>query len=130
MPWQYSIPTGTLTDPNGVREAVGYSGHPPHINDAAAIGMEAIGPCPPGSYTIGPPHDSPKTGPYTLTLTPDTPTAAYIASLGRDPASFRVHGDVIGHAGEQIASDGCLIFPLPVRMEMWESSDHSLIVAL
>ena len=126
--WVYHIPTGILVDPNGVRQAQGYSGHPPHVNDASAIGLVAVGPCPPGSYTLDPPQDSPKTGPYTLTLIPDAATNAFIASLGRDPESFRVHGDLVGHVGEQLASDGCLIFPLAVRTEMWESTDHAVSV--
>jgi hypothetical protein len=129
--WTYEIPTGILLDPSGVKEDTGYSGHPPHVNDVNAIGIEGVGPLPPGNYTFAQLiEDDPETGKYTIVLVPDVATRAYIISLHRDPDSFRMHGDLIGHAGQDLASDGCLIFILQTRMTGWGSPDHALQAVL
>lgn len=125
--WTYEISTGKMYDPQTIIAGSGYSGHPPHVNDVSAVGLKAIGPIPPGNWTLGSLIErDPNTGEYTIVLVPDAPTRAYILSLGRDPDSFRCHGDFIGHVGQCLASDGCIVQILPVRMEMWESLDHGL----
>jgi hypothetical protein len=67
-----------------------------------------------------------KHGPDVIVLEPDAETRARILAMGRNPDSFRLHGDrkepPLG-----LASDGCGILPHPDRMLMWSSSDKDLL---
>lgn len=98
----------------------GYAGHGAGRNNPRAQGQHDIGPLPCGSYTYGPPHTNPKTGPVTLDLRPD----AENAMLGR--ADFREHGDNPTHD----ASEGCVIMPRPVREGVREGDRLTVVASL
>lgn len=119
--WNYEITTGKLTNADGEVEGIGYSGHPPHVNDADAVNIPDVGPIPPGLYSIGPPHQSDH-GPYTLSLTPHDENEMF----GR--SGFLCHGDRIDAPGKQLASLGCIILSRDCREQLWQSSDHILKV--
>lgn len=120
--WTYRQSDGHLLDASGALAAVGYSGHPPHVNDPAAQSIADVGPIPRGLYSIGAPRDDPKTGPYSL------PLAAHGGNEMFGRSGFLIHGDLIGHVGAQIASDGCIVLSLGARVNVWESGDHILRV--
>jgi hypothetical protein len=65
-------------------------------------------------------------GPYVIILTPSAETRQRVSDLGRDPDSFRIHGDSIARPG--YASQGCIILGHPARFAMWTSLDHELNV--
>lgn len=118
--WTYKQSTGELFDANGKLAGNGYSGSPAGKNNPAMQNVPFVGPIPRGAYTVGDPHDSPKTGTFTLDLTPDATNQMF----GRD--EFRMHGDSIKDPGT--ASDGCIIMPRTVRDTVWQSVDHRLQV--
>jgi Protein of unknown function (DUF2778) len=108
--------------------AVGYSGQPPHKNFPADEGLEGLGPIPAGVWKMtAMVPESAKHGPDVIVLEPDEETRLRIVTLGRDPDSFRMHGERLnGPPG--FASDGCIIMPRTVRMACWNSTDHDLTV--
>lgn len=77
-----------------------------------------VGPTPQGTYTIGPGHYSPHTGPNTMNLTPAPGTDTF----GRD--LFRIHGN----NAKNDASHGCAIAPPNVRTQINNSVDRILQV--
>jgi Protein of unknown function (DUF2778) len=116
--WTYSQTTGTLSNPN--HSFTGYAGAPGHVNNPSAQELHGLGPLTRGRYTITAPYDNPKTGPFTLNLTP-----AYTNTMfGR--GDFRIHGDN-SHAN-QTASEGCIILPRIAREAIWNSHDQQLEV--
>jgi hypothetical protein len=123
--WTYEISSGKMYSDAGELLDIGYSGQPPHVNDFSAVGEVGIGPIPAGSWEIKGPEDSPKTGPYTLTLVPNEATMAHVISLNRDPVSFRIHGER-AQPPPGYASDGCIILPRAIREQIWNSGDHEL----
>ncbi len=110
MEWTYEVKTGKLYEPEGECIAIGYSGMGNAKNNPMMEQVHGQGPLPRGSYTIGPAHTSPHTGPITMDLDPLPGTEVFGRSL------FRIHGDSIAHPGE--ASHGCIILPRPVRQEI------------
>ncbi|SRR5579885_2793593 len=120
--WIYAIATGLMRRDSASGAFQGYSGKGHTLEDGrnnpALCNVPNVGPIPPGTYTIGEPHTSPNTGPYTMALdpTPDTNT------FGR--SEFRIHGN---NAADD-ASHGCIILPPDARHAIWESGDHSLVV--
>lgn len=98
----------------------GYSGAARGLNNPALQAARGVGPIPQGRWTIAGRHDSPNTGPCTLTLCPDPGTATF----GR--SAFRIHGDSLAHPGT--ASHGCIILPRAVRDAIWASGDRILQV--
>lgn len=119
--WTYEQSTGHLTR-DGKLRGVGYSGHPPHVNDPHAENVKMVGPICRGDYDINAPISHPHLGPVSLALTPHATNNMH----GR--GSFFVHGDLIGHEGEQLASDGCVIMLRLIRQAMWDEGDHLLRV--
>ena len=120
MTWTWHQSTGLLTrDQKSWR---GYSGAARGRNNPALQAAIGIGPIPQGRWTIADRHDSPNTGPCTLTLVPDPDTATF----GR--SAFRIHGDSIAHPGT--ASHGCIILPRAVRDAIWRSGDRNLQVVV
>lgn len=117
--WTWDQSAGTLTR-DGLIEGRGYAGHQYGKNNPDAQDAPGIGPVPRGMWTIGEPHTSPTTGPFTMNLDPEPGTD----TCGR--SAFRIHGDSIANPGE--ASHGCIILPRPVRVEIWTSGDHTLQV--
>lgn len=128
MPWTYHQATGLLNRPDGTLAAVGYSGHAAGKNCCAMESIKCVGPIPRGSYTAWDVHDSPpgphSTGKLSIRLRPDAATRAFILSLGRDPASFLIHGDNADHT----ASEGCIIMPRTVRAEVAAAKDAVIVV--
>lgn len=120
MSWLYQQINGFMLV-DGALVGVGYSGHPPHVNDPAAQNLHDIGPIPVGTYLITAPHDS-SHGPYTLGLTPDPTNDMH----GR--SAFLIHGDRVDAPGMKLASLGCIILSRDVRRAIWESGDRVLQV--
>jgi len=82
-----------------------YSGTGPGRNNPDMQDVPNVGPIPQGPWQVGPPYNSPNTGPSTIPLTPlpgnqcsDTP---------RDCSSFRIHGN----NSSNDASTGCIVLP-------------------
>lgn len=114
---QYEQSSGTWTLPNG-DVLHGYSGHGDGRNNPAMENNAGVGPCPRGLYTIGAPHVSEHTGPYTMNLEPVEHDAC-----GR--TLLRIHGDNVTHN----ASHGCIIIPgLINREKIWIGEDHKVTV--
>lgn len=116
--YTYEITTGKWINDAGTVLGIGYSGKGPDKNNPASEGLRAEGPIPQGRYQIeGPPEDTHDHGPFVLVLAPDEATRQHILELGRDPDSFRLHGDSIPHPGG--ASEGCIIQSRDVREGVW-----------
>ena len=118
--WTYSQSTGTMSH-NGQTIAIGYSGHEQGKNNPDLQRVPNVGPIPQGRYFIGPPHDSPKVGPFAFPLEPATETNTF----GR--SAFMIHGDSIVHPGT--ASEGCIILLRDARNQIAASGDNELTVA-
>lgn len=127
--WQYEQISGKLRDSDGNVVGIGYSGGGDGKNNPLMEHVVDVGPIPAGTYTIeGPPINTKAHGPYVLKLTPDANTTAFIKSLGRDPATFLMHGDSIPHPGT--ASEGCVIQDRMTRERVNSTlaTDNTLIV--
>lgn len=122
MSWIYEQFTGRLIDPSGKCAGVGYSGHPPHVNDPDAERIANFGPLPRGSYTILFPRDTNSHGPFVLPLSP------YAGNDMFGRSEFLIHGDEVAHPGEREASRGCIILPRELREAIWNSGDHRIQV--
>lgn len=123
--WIWEIKSGKVFDDTGTLIALGYSGgdkglHPEAVNNVEFVDIHNLGPIPEGDYTICAPREDDHTGPYTLDLIPDPANVMY----GR--SGFRIHGD--NKHLNQSASEGCIILPIGVREQIWESNDHHLRV--
>lgn len=119
MPWIYHQRTGELTR-GAVTLRGGYAGRGTGRNNPAMEQVRGTGPLPRGSYTIDPPRDSRHVGTYAMPLTPLPGTQTY----GR--SAFYIHGDSHAHPGE--ASDGCIVFGLNARQQVWASGDRQVDV--
>lgn len=120
MTWAYKQSTGWIAH-NGKNIAKGYSGAGDGKNNPEMQDVPNIGPIPVGKYTIGDPSDTKTHGPYVLDLTPDPENEMF----GR--FAFLIHGDSVVNPGT--ASEGCIILPRKVRVQIWESGDRELMVA-
>ena len=120
MSWTYEQSTGKLYDPEGELVAKGYSGMGVGKNNPALQNVVDVGPLPTGIYTICPPEDSPKHGPYAMALVPDPGNNMHNRS------GFMLHGDSKQHPGA--ASEGCVILDAATRHAIWASTDHMLDV--
>jgi RHS repeat-associated protein len=129
--WIYSQSTGQLThvDASGKVDYTangGYSGYGAGLNNPAMQNVSAkqhgdpAGPIPQGTYSIGPPHYSPNTGPMTMNLDPIKGTNTFGRTL------FRIHGDNSAH--NHTASMGCIIEPPNVRKRIADGHDNCLKV--
>lgn len=102
--------TGILTDANDFHIGEGYAGHGDGLCTPSMQDVVGVGPLPRGIYRIGQPHDSPHTGKFTMDLEPDPANEMFGRSL------FRIHGD--NALEDHSASDGCIVMPLMVRLEI------------
>lgn len=120
--WTYSQSRGRITrDNDPASYPLCYSGKGDGKNNPQFQGVVDVGPIPQGRYTIGEPIlKTPLHGPYVLPLTPATSNIMF----GR--AGFLMHSDSIVHPGE--ASEGCIVCPYSLRIEIWQSGDHDLTV--
>jgi hypothetical protein len=98
----------------------GYAGHGQGLNNPGMQNVHDVGPLPQGTYTIGPEHNNPHTGPATMNLTPDPANNM----AGRD--AFRIHGD--NARGDQSASNGCIVLPRNARDNINNGGDNTLVV--
>jgi hypothetical protein len=121
--WTYNSSNGNMTR-NGQLVATGYSGHGDGVNNPTLESEPDIGPIPCGLWIMSLPAvgDHPQLGPTVIQLTPANGTVTF----GR--GGFFIHGDEIGHAGEDIASHGCIIMPAVVRETISGSGDTDLEV--
>lgn len=117
---KYNQATGELFDNEGRLIGKGYAGKGIGKNNPSMEDVKMIGPLPKGIYAIGEPYDSPHTGPFTLPLIPNPSNQMF----GR--SDFKIHGDNIENPGN--ASNGCIIFPRAIRMQINASSDKRLEV--
>lgn len=92
------------------------------LKQATADDPGDYGPLPRGIYTMQPPEDTPKHGPFVMWLTPDPANEMF----GRSGMGW--HGDSIEHPG--LASLGCICSPRTTRELAWQSNDHRLQVIL
>ena len=119
----YEQSTGRWFLSNGTLLGTGYAGHGEGKNNPDKEAVKMVGPLPRGTYSATRLIlDDPHTGWYTIVLEPDAPTREKILSYGRDPDSFRIHGDEVDHPGE--ASDGCIVQMRTTRLEFWEGGDR------
>ena len=109
----YQIDAGCLTIHVGALPdyvAYGYSGLEECKNRSNRVEIRGRGPIPPGTYKIGPPFTSKKSGPITMRLVPVEGTD----TLGR--SAFEIHGDSIEHPG--MASEGCIVMKREARLRV------------
>lgn len=98
----------------------GYSGNEEGLNNPDEEDVPFVGPIPEGTYSIGSPYDSAKTGPNSLPLTPEYGTDTY----GR--SSFLIHGD--NSAADFSGSEGCIVTGPSARATIINSDDNTLEV--
>jgi hypothetical protein len=124
--WHYKQNTGRLYDNTNKLIAIGYAGgncgkNREGINNHLMQDKPNIGPLPVGTYTMMEVEEGHPTGPFTIVLQPDSTNIMY----GR--GGFRIHGDTVIR---QSASEGCIVLARPIREQMWDSSDHQVIVEI
>lgn len=117
--WLWLQKTGELLH-NGVRVGQGYSGFEDGCNNPDMQDQKSKGPIPCGTWDIYAPFSHATKGPYVMRLLPRKETKAF----GR--RGFLIHGDSIRNPGT--ASLGCIILSRALRMRIWESGDHELLV--
>lgn len=118
----YEQSTGAMSDESGLID-IGYSGFAEGLNNPAMQMDHDLGPIPAGDWEIvGPPIETPNHGPFVLRLVVKQGTPTF----GR--SGLLIHGDEIAHAGEHIASRGCIILDRATRERIWASGDRDLIV--
>jgi lipoprotein-anchoring transpeptidase ErfK/SrfK len=124
LDWVYSQTSGQMShvDGNGnsTPVATGYSGNGEGLNNPDAEGFQNQGPIPQGEYEIGQQQDSKNTGPGVLPLIPNASNNMFNRS------AFQIHGD--NTAGNQSASNGCIVLPRNIRDLIANSGDNVLIV--
>lgn len=121
--WIYSQSKGILWLREGdetKRVGVGYSGHPPYVNDPTAQALKARGPIPSGVYRVGRPFDHVRLGPVVFFLDPDVKNNMH----GR--SGFFIHGD--NEYGNNSASHGCIILKRSVRERIRIENVRRLVV--
>jgi hypothetical protein len=119
MTWTYSQTTGELTH-NGTFQGTGYSGTGDGRNNPDMQNVQAVGPLPQGTYTIGGAYQHPHLGPCVMNLDPKEGTETFGRSL------FRIHGDNAAHN----ASHGCVILGPAIRHAIADSDDNNLVVTV
>lgn len=121
--WVYEQSSGYLYSPSGHKmEPAGYAGNGPGLNNPEMESVRDTGPLPSGVYDMDAPLDHSQLGPFAIPLIPRAENEMY----GRN--GFYMHGDEVAHAGEHLASDGCIIQTRAIRQAAWLSLDHVLTV--
>lgn len=127
--YKFSAKTGQfrIENMNMTLLGTGYAGRDQGKNNPAYESVKGIGPLPAGRYY---PEElfehHPTVGAYAIRLRPDDATRAIIASYGRNPDSFFLHGDAREHPG--LASHGCIVQQLAVRQKVWAEKDWIEVV--
>jgi hypothetical protein len=120
MAWTYVQKTGVLSH-DGEPIGTGYSGNAVGLNNPDTQDKVGVGPIPCGTYRIAPAHEPPDhLGPMALPLIP----ARENNMFGR--SAFFIHGD--NAAMDHTASNGCIILARPLRREVIDSDDTTLVV--
>ncbi len=120
MTWVFQQSTGNLSR-NGRFLLKGYAGKGPGKFNPNMEGRPEVGPLSRGKYVItGHPFHHPHTGGYSIRLQPDPGNNMF----GR--SGFLIHGDSVKHPGQ--ALNGCIILPLPIRQQIWNSGDKQVEV--
>jgi hypothetical protein len=117
---KYDRRTGYLTRSGGSLLGIGWAGQGKGYNNPAMDDVDKVGPLPAGFYTLQEPHDSPRTGKYTMNLLPDPSNDMKGRSL------FRCHGANADHPAT--SSEGCIVQLHGTRVAMWTEGDHYLQV--
>lgn len=120
--WTYEQKSGLILWPSGEKLSTGYSGNGEGLNAPEMESVHGVGPIPCGTYTMQEPVNSPTHGPFAIPLVPDPANQMF----GR--SAFLIHGDEIAHAGEHLASHGCIVTGVFTRKTMWESQDRLVMV--
>lgn len=120
--WAYNQTTGELLRANGTVAGIGYSGRGAGLNNPAMQDKAFEGPLPCGLYNIGEAFTHEHLGPVTMKLAPFDDHLMF----GRD--EMCCHGDEKAHAGQHLASDGCMIQDRNARLELSRSQDRVLKV--
>ena len=120
----FQVSTGDIGI-DGACVGSGYSGAPGHVGITADIALHALGPIPPGLYTINDPLTHPVLGPCCMALTPDPSNTMY----GR--GSFYIHADNASKPPRS-SSEGCIVAPPDVRHAIAGhlATDRNLTVTL
>lgn len=121
--WTYSQTSGELKR-DGSLVGIGYSGHGAGVNNPDLESVHDVGPVPRGLWIIGAQEEHSTHGPCVMPLSPKEGTD----TLGR--SEFLMHGDLLAHPGERLASLGCIIMPKYVREQVAASPDRDLEVTL
>jgi hypothetical protein len=131
--WTFYQKTGNLIDKNGNLISSGWSGNGLGKNNPDMQFVKDVGVLPAGLYDILAPIQNPTTGNYSLPLSPDVSNVMF----GR--GNFFIHGSYMGEITpdgfavidgvKKPVSEGCIVLPLDVRTNIWESGDHLLRVA-
>lgn len=103
----YRIGEGVLEASEGGSWRGLWAGRGTGLNNPAACAEHAVGPLPPGLYTVGRPVAHPRLGPVAMPLTPCAETDTW------HRAGFYIHGASRTNPGE--SSHGCIIAPRGLR---------------
>jgi hypothetical protein len=118
--WIYNNSNGNLSF-NGELVGTGYSGNTEGLNNPVLSSLHNVGPIPSGMWIIGDFFDDfGGKGAIVTRLTPEPETVTF----GR--SGFMIHGDN-SHLNHS-ASDGCIILAHPIRQQIKDSGDTSLMV--
>jgi len=121
--WTFSQSNGWLDKDGILVSKTCYSGIGEGLNNPKLEATPNVGPIPQGFWKIcGPPVETKEHGPYVLRLEPVNGTETF----GR--SGFLMHGDSVEHAGEYVASHGCIIADRATRTRVWQSGDVDLHV--
>lgn len=121
--WVYSQSRGILwlrVGDETKRIGIGYSGHPPYVNDTSAEALKARGPIPRGSYRVGRGFDHVRLGRLVFYLEPASSNVMH----GR--SGFFIHGD--NEYGDNSASFGCIVLKRSVRDRIAAEDIRTLVV--
>lgn len=116
----FTISTGVIDFNGEILAKDAYSGAKGSVDDPKKVAIKSVGPIPEGYWTIGSPEDNQTTGPFSLSLTPETDTKTY----GR--SGFFIHGD--NDARDQSASHGCIVVNRWARERISADKSRRLLV--
>ncbi len=109
-PWVYVSSTGALTDANGNRATVGYSGRGEGLNNPAMQNVHDIGPLPVGFYRCAAPVDHTRLGLDAIPLVPFPSNEMFTRG------GFYAHGD--NAMRNRTASEGCIVLDAATRARL------------
>lgn len=115
--WLYSQARHVLSRDGVLVSSDCYSGHGEGLNNPAAEGIPSVGPIPCGLYRFGEISADKSHGPLARRIIPAPGTDTHNRS------GFLLHGDEVEHAGESLASHGCIIAARTVRAMTIEGED-------